>query len=301
MGQERYNHLGDNASEIGDGLPYLNLGTISTAKKISGGYLHYCAILSNDDLKCWGYNAHGQLGLGDNVHRGRNVGDMGDNLQVNPIGKVKDVAAGAFHTCVITLDDEVKCWGYNTYGELGQGNTTRIGNTEAAEITSGFPAPINLDDTRGLIPKKVIAGAYITCVIFTNDKVKCLGLNSRISSLLGHLGNEVSDMGDNLPFLDFGSFDGAEEKVQRVSTGPNGSHICFLLTSNRVKCLGNNSFGQVGQGDTQVWGDIASEKNDGLHYVDLGTGRTAVDVAAGNTHSCAILDNDLLKLSLIHI
>ena len=58
-------HRGDATGEMGDNLPYVDLGRGRTVKVLSSGDIHACAILDNDKIKCWGYNSHGQLGLSD--------------------------------------------------------------------------------------------------------------------------------------------------------------------------------------------------------------------------------------------
>jgi alpha-tubulin suppressor-like RCC1 family protein len=109
----------------------INLGSGRTARSMTVGSEHVCAILDNGDLKCWGNNLFGQLGLGDKAPRGNKDGQMGDALPAVPLGtgrSARQVVAGAYHTCALLDDGTVKCWGSNTYGELGQGDTIFRGN-----------------------------------------------------------------------------------------------------------------------------------------------------------------------------
>jgi hypothetical protein len=68
---------GSRAGDMGDWLPYAELGTGRTAKRISCGLYHVCVILDNDRLKCWGENLYGQLGYGDNSARGKVRSSLG--------------------------------------------------------------------------------------------------------------------------------------------------------------------------------------------------------------------------------
>ena len=72
-------------------------------------------------------------------------------------------------------------------------------------------------------------------------------------------------------------------------------HTCALLDNGTVKCWGANDVGQLGQGDTDSRGDSAGEMGDDLDPVDLGAGRTAVAIAAGGVHTCALLDDGAVK------
>ena len=69
-------------SEMGDSLPVVDLGAGRTARGITAGDSHTCALLDNFSVKCWGKNESGQLGLGDNSTRGDGSGEMGDILPV---------------------------------------------------------------------------------------------------------------------------------------------------------------------------------------------------------------------------
>jgi alpha-tubulin suppressor-like RCC1 family protein len=111
---------------MGDNLPSVNLGTGKTAVTISAGQFHTCAILNDASVKCWGYNAYGQLGVSGTLDRGDGPGEMGDNLPAVDLGAGKSavaISAGWDHTCALLNDGSVKCWGYNGYGQLGRGDT----------------------------------------------------------------------------------------------------------------------------------------------------------------------------------
>jgi cysteine-rich repeat protein len=71
---------GDNAGELGDALPAVNLGTGKTATAPAAGSNHTCARFNDGSVKCWGLNRDGQLGLSDNAHRGDTPDEMGDTL-----------------------------------------------------------------------------------------------------------------------------------------------------------------------------------------------------------------------------
>ena len=105
------------------------------ATGITSGTHHACALLSDSSVKCWGWNAHGQLGYG-------NTDVIGDNelpssvsaasVTTDPGVRVSALAAGAgaWHTCALLSDGSAKCWGLNTDGQAGYGTTQNVGNDE---------------------------------------------------------------------------------------------------------------------------------------------------------------------------
>lgn len=65
----------------------VNLGTNRTATSLINGGYHSCALLDSGTIKCWGWNAGGQLGLGDTASRGDGAGEMGDSLRSVRFGR----------------------------------------------------------------------------------------------------------------------------------------------------------------------------------------------------------------------
>ena len=85
--------------------------------ELAAGYNHTCAILIDAQLRCWGWNAAGQLGDGTNT-------DSPMPVVIGALDGVKTMAAGAFHTCAAASGGAVTCWGSNDSGQLGDGTNT---------------------------------------------------------------------------------------------------------------------------------------------------------------------------------
>lgn len=136
------NDRGNNAGEMGDSLPSVNLGTGRTAKDLAAGATHTCAILDDDSVKCWGTNLFGQLGIGDGTDRGNNAADMGNSLPTVSLGtgrSAKTLSLGWLHSCALLDDNLVKCWGFNMSGQLGLGDTSGRGSA-GGQMGDSLPA-----------------------------------------------------------------------------------------------------------------------------------------------------------------
>ena len=96
--------------QMGDSLPTVQLGTGRLAVALALGTVHSCALLDDASVKCWGWNYHGQLGMGDRLERGGEDGEMGDSLSAVDLGPnrtVVQLAAGSRHTCVVFDDGQL--------------------------------------------------------------------------------------------------------------------------------------------------------------------------------------------------
>lgn len=286
------NNRGGNPGDMGDNLPVVNLGTNRIALELAAGGVHTCARLDNNSVKCWGYNNMGQLGLGDTLTRGDEPGEMGDNLPAVLLGSgrsARELAAGFnAHTCARLNDATVKCWGYNLYGQLGQGHNNNLGDN-AGEMGNALPA-IELGTGRTALG--IEAGYNHVCARLDDESVKCWGSNDSGELGLGdadYRGDNANEMGDNLPAIDLGT----SRTALGLSLG--NSLSCVRLDNDTLKCWGDNIRGQLGQGDQIFRGNNSNEIGDALPAIDFGTNRTIRGASTGDWHSCALLDDNSIK------
>jgi alpha-tubulin suppressor-like RCC1 family protein len=152
-----WNDLG----QLGDGTatdrsaPVAVSGLTSAVSVIAAG-AHTCALTASAGVKCWGLNDHGQLGDGTVANRSAPVDVSGLTSGVSAI------AAGDAHSCALTASGDVKCWGANVLGQLGDGTTT---SRHSPVDVVGFGAPVKckVPNVRG----KTLAGARSVIVAAT--------------------------------------------------------------------------------------------------------------------------------------
>lgn len=252
---------------------------------------HTVVLFKNGIVKCWGRNDYGQLGYGDINNRGDNPGEMGNNLQAVDLGAGRTavkIAAGGYHTVVLLDNGMVKCWGMNDYGQLGYGDENNRGDNPG-EMGDNLPA---VDLGTGRTAVRIAAGSYHTVVLLDNGTVKCWGNNSDGKLGYGDItfrGDDPGEMGNNLLPVDLGT----GRTAVKIAAGSN--HTMALLDNGALKCWGDNMSGKLGYGDTNDRGVNPGEMGNNLLPVDLGTGRTAILICAGDYHSAALLDNGTLK------
>jgi alpha-tubulin suppressor-like RCC1 family protein len=216
---------------------------------------------------------------------------MGGNLPAVDLGTGRTataVSAGAGHTCAVLDDGSVKCWGINSSGQLGIGDTAPRGDGPDEMGDSLTGASLGA----GRTATAVSSGSSHTCALLDDGAVKCWGLNNAGQLGLGNTsarGDGPNEMGDDLPAVNLGT----GRTATAISAGDR--YTCALLDDASVKCWGLNSAGQLGLGDTASRGDQAGELGDSLSAVSLGTGRTATAISAGAEHVCAVLDNASVK------
>lgn len=280
---------GDAPGEMGDALPYVDLGNGKTALSITAGQDFTCAVLDDRSIRCWGDNRRGQLGLGDTKRRGTAPGQMGASLPSVDVAasSVSQLTSGAAHTCAILNTGRVKCWGDNISGQLGLGDRLRRGD-DPGEMGASLPAIQFAPET---VPSALSAGSDMTCAVFADKAARCWGLNTAGQA---GIGNDSYDPG---------SARGDIAALAAVDLGPNrraalisggGGHNCALLDDGDVKCWGFNGSGQLGTGDTRARGASPSDMGDALPSVAFGK-RRALSVASGAEHTCALLDDNSVE------
>lgn len=156
-GYNAYNQLGDGTTSPRS-VPTSVAGLSSGVVSISAGSYHSCAVTSAGGAKCWGYNGYGQLGDSSNSPRASPVDVAGMTTGVF------SVSAGGQHTCAVLSDRAMKCWGYNQFGQLGDGTaTTRNSPVSVLGLTNVAMAA---------------GGAGHTCAVTSSGAAKCWGSNS---------------------------------------------------------------------------------------------------------------------------
>ncbi|MGB2346753.1 MAG: putative Ig domain-containing protein, partial [Candidatus Poseidoniaceae archaeon] len=302
--------------DVGSGLTVESIGISGSGDQASGPKSHTCAVLSNGQLKCWGDNADGQLGLG-------NVSSAGvwEPTAVNlGAGRTAvDVATANAATCALLDDQSVKCWGRNTRGQLGLGNdssndvlTPQLvtfsgsskpiklagalrsfcaimdngtmacwGSNDNGELglgntTSMVRSPTYLSIHTGRTVVSVDLGKYFTCVSYDNGSVACTGANNVWQ--LG-LGNTTSS--STLQYV-------ADMDVNAYRTDVAQKVGCAHLTNASLVCWGHDEWGLFGYSTntySQEFGFTANK------YAVFPSGRTVASLSVGFTHACAVLDN----------
>jgi alpha-tubulin suppressor-like RCC1 family protein len=198
------------------------------------------------------------------------------------------IGVGSYHSCALLDDATVKCWGVNSYGELGLGSTENRGDgpDEMGDLL------LRVELGTGRTVTAIGANGAHTCALLDDATLKCWGFNGFGQLGVGDRairGDEPDEMGDHLPAVELGT----GRTVTAIGVGE--LHTCALLDDAGVKCWGGNGRGQLGIGDDFDRGVFPWDMGDDLPAVDLGTGRTAVSVTAGGVHTCALLDDSTLK------
>ncbi|MCZ6627014.1 MAG: hypothetical protein O7E56_02170 [SAR324 cluster bacterium] len=245
------------------------------AVQISAGEDHACALLSGGKLRCWGDSTFGQLGYGNTARLGddETPASAGD---VAVGGPVAQIAAGRFHTCALMIGGAVRCWGDGYYGQLGYGNTERLGDNELPASAGDVPL--------GEKAVQVVTGSAHTCALLARGRVRCWGRGD--SGQLGYA--NTRNIGDDEPASAAGDVRLGGWAVQ-LSAGSR--HTCALLTTGRVRCWGEGFYGQLGHGNSANIGDDEHPASAG----DLRLGAKALGIASGKSHVCALLQGGSLR------
>jgi cysteine-rich repeat protein len=266
LGYGNTNDIGDNESPAAAG----NVNVGDTITQIAAGNAHTCALLDTGAVRCWGSGYEGRLGYGNTNHIGDNESPAAaGNVDVG--GAVIQIAAGGAHTCALLDTGVVRCWGHGYLGQLGYGNPYDIGDDESP-VAAG-----NVDVGGAVI--QIAAGVYHTCALLDTGAVRCWGYGYH-----GQLGyRTANNVGDDESPGTAGDVDVGGAVIQ-IATGVY--HTCALLDTGAVRCWGQGAYGQLGYGNTINIGDDESPATAG----DVDVGGTAIQIAAGGFHTCALLD-----------
>jgi alpha-tubulin suppressor-like RCC1 family protein len=211
---------GHNAvGELGDGTTTSRLSPAAVTgghrfRRVDAGLEHACAVTTADRGFCWGDNRQGQLGIGNNTGPETNIYGAHSSKPVAVTGGLafRHLTTGRNHSCGVTTDNRVFCWGYNRYGQVGDGSGGWL-----------KVRPVRVADTRQY--RQVDAGRDFTCAVTTGDRAFCWGYGA-----VGALGNGTRSSARQPAPVSGGL------GFERVSAGD--FHTCAETTTHRAWCWG---------------------------------------------------------------
>lgn len=215
-----------------------------TATSVSVGYYLACASLTNGHVACWGQNDHGALGWA------ATSSSSSVPVVIDGIDSAVSVSASYSSACALLSDASVTCWGWNTFGQLGDGTTLDT------------PTPRHVGNLGQVV--RLVAAGGAACALELGGTVKCWGL---------HLLTGTGASSDVLTPTSVGGLG----TVTDLSLGAN--HACAVEIAGTVKCWGTNGHEQLG--DNSYTDHPTPSAVTGL--------TNAVSVAVGGFNSCAVL------------
>jgi alpha-tubulin suppressor-like RCC1 family protein len=181
---------------------------------------HYCVVLEDGQLLCWGYNSNGQIGDGTTTNQLKpyTVPNVSDAVQVG---------MGTKFTCILRRTSTVQCW--------GDGKASQLGNGDIVDSS----VPTDVLDVAGGAPMANVAmlavGLEHACAVVPGGYVRCWGVNSN---------NELADgtIDDRSTPVTVTNLSGATQVVA------GGGYSCALVVDGTVHCWGDNYYVGAGLG-----------------------------------------------------
>ena len=292
MGDGTVRAWGDNgAGQLGDGTttgsstpvqvvdPSEPTGFLAEVTAVAGGGSHTVALMGDGTLRAWGSNWSGQLGDGSTTDRWTPVQVVDPADPTGFLTGVTAVAAGKRHTVALLGDGTLRAWGYNYYGQLGDGTT----------MDSWTPVQVvDPTDPSGFLTgvTAVAAGQGHTVALLGDGALRAWGWNS-----VGQLGDgTTTDSWTPVQVVDPTDPTGSLTGVTAIATG--SLHTLAVLGDGTLRAWGYNLDGVLGDGTT-------TSRSTSVQVVDPAdptgflTGVTAV--AAGVWHTVALLGDGTLR------
>jgi len=281
-------------STCDDNNPTTIVSDLDNVTDVSVGLAHSCALTTKGDVYCWGLNDNGQAG-------GQAWWYYSYSLPIEVLGlnpnQATMIDSGRKHSCARLTSSHVACWGNNTYGQIGNGNT--IATSGSGARSAGVPTQM----------KGVATGHDHTCSwSVTGGDAYCWGRNGN--------GQVTGSVESNKLFPT--AVSGVSEVVDMAL---GRAHTCALKVDGKVYCWGANDKGQLAgssktsaisgltmvkdieaaadhtcalkaNGTVTCWGDNSSNQL-GFQGPSQGPGQVsglslAMELAVGAKHSCAV-------------
>jgi alpha-tubulin suppressor-like RCC1 family protein len=246
--------------------PPAEVGGLTNVTGIAASFSTTCALLGGGTVECWGYNGGQQLG------RGGTTNDTTPHPEHQPVvgltGATFLRGSTGGHFCAIVAGGQVKCWGGNGSGQLGDGSS---GGFKGTPVTVCAPGTTALPCSPMTGATFVVGGDSHTCAIVAGGKVACWGDDGQ-----GELGRPSSA---NNKFPDFVSTAGFTAKYLTAGN----QTTCAVDGAGVAQCWGSNGLGVIGNATTGAAVTAPTPvctKQDCSTHLDVSTGVTTYDESA---------------------
>jgi alpha-tubulin suppressor-like RCC1 family protein len=274
-------------------------GEALSVAQISAGGGHVCALSESGKVYCWGGNGSGQVGDGTTgnsrstpVQVLKGAAAAGDN-DGTYLTNIKNISAGGMHTCALSNNNNIYCWGLNGSGRLGDGSTTT--RSTPVKVLLGEAVVGDNDGTYLTNIKSVNAGVVHTCAVSNNDNIYCWGYNGQ-----GGLGdNTITNRLTPVRVLKGAAAAGDNDGTYLTNIKNVGriyNSTCSVSNNNHIYCWGDNYGGQLGDGSgvqrrspvRVLRGTSDAGDNDGTYLTNIRSVISYFDF------SCAVSNSDNL-------
>jgi alpha-tubulin suppressor-like RCC1 family protein len=252
-GYNLYGQLGNGTTTNSSTPVAVSLASGTTITAIAGGGGHSLALTSSGQVLAWGDNYYGELGNGTTTNSSTPVA-----VSLPSGTTVTAIAGGIYHSLALTSSGQVLAWGYNAYGQLGNGTTTNSSTPVAISLPSGTTVTA------------IAGGGDHSLALTSSGQVLAWGLNSS-----GQLGNGTTT-NSSIPVqvsLPSGT------TVTAIAGG--GSHSLALTSNGQVLAWGYNNYGELGNGTS--FNSFSTPV-----AVSLPSGTSVTAIAGGSLHSLAL-------------
>ena len=234
MGYNVYGQLGLGTNDNVKMPQQVQTENNAKVEAFDSGDFYSIFILDDGTLWTMGNNTYGQLGLGTNGVNKSSPQPV--NVNEYPNAKVEAIAAGGYH-CLFILDDgSLLAMGRNQYGQLGDGS---IENKSSPQKVTVPARP----DTKAIA---IAAGSYHSLFIFDDGSLWAMGRNHHGQLGLGTTGGIVVRP-EQVTIT-------SKSDAKAIAIAAGSNHSLFILDDGSLWTMGNNEFGQLGDGTTQSSG-----------------------------------------------
>eukprot|EP00048_Salpingoeca_helianthica_P020111 m.4858 g.4858 ORF g.4858 m.4858 type:complete len:530 (+) comp4405_c0_seq1:288-1877(+) len=212
---------------------FLIVDAVESAEQTIAGEEFACALSHSRRVKCWGSLPFYWSTVDDEGTLVRFTSDAPVDVGLE---NVTQIAGSGDHLCVLFANMHVQCWGRNTYGQLGIGNTharTLFNSTTRPSLSSLLSFNVTLEPVNIAPAVQIVTGDYHTCVLCVTREVTCWGRND-----MGQTGSTVT--------TDFSSFPTPVSLPPTALLAAGAHFTCAVSLTGDVRCWGANTHGQLG-------------------------------------------------------